>query len=56
MHVTYYAVSGLYGDLLPVDRFTRPRPRRAWPAGGGRFSGLTWSALQVLVSEAFASP
>jgi hypothetical protein len=25
MHVTYYAVSGPYGDLLPVDRFTLTR-------------------------------
>ncbi|MFF3572210.1 hypothetical protein ACFYXQ_30960 [Nocardia jiangxiensis] len=29
MHVTYYAASGPYGDLLPVDRFTLTRPRRA---------------------------
>ena len=26
--VTYYAVNGPYGDLLPVDRFTLTRPRR----------------------------
>ncbi|MFF3908089.1 purple acid phosphatase family protein [Streptomyces sp. NPDC001848] len=27
IHVTYYAVDGPYGDLLPVDRFTLTRPR-----------------------------
>jgi hypothetical protein len=29
IHVTYYAVTGPYGDLTPVDRFTLTRPRRA---------------------------
>ncbi|WP_275560151.1 hypothetical protein [Streptomyces sp. 5-6(2022)] len=29
MHVTYYSVSGPRGDLLPVDRFTLTRSRRA---------------------------
>lgn len=28
IHVTYYAVTGPYGDLTPVDRFTLTRPRR----------------------------
>ncbi|MFJ9459013.1 purple acid phosphatase family protein [Kitasatospora sp. NPDC101447] len=32
--VTYYSVSGPYGDLVPVDRFTLTRPRGA--RGGGR--------------------
>jgi hypothetical protein len=27
INVTYYAVSGPYGDLTPVDRFTLTRPR-----------------------------
>jgi hypothetical protein len=27
IHVTYYAVTGPYGDLTPVDRFTLTRPR-----------------------------
>jgi hypothetical protein len=27
IHVTYYAVSGPYADLKPVDRFTLTRPR-----------------------------
>jgi hypothetical protein len=29
--VTYYAVSGPFGDLTPVDRFTLVRPRRDVP-------------------------
>lgn len=33
IHVTYYAASGHYGDLTPVDRFTLTRPR------GGRDDG-----------------
>jgi hypothetical protein len=28
IHVTYYAVTGPYGDLTPVDRFTLTRPRQ----------------------------
>ncbi len=28
IHVTYYAVTGPYGELTPVDRFTLTRPRR----------------------------
>jgi 3',5'-cyclic AMP phosphodiesterase CpdA len=28
IHVTYYAVTGPYGDLTAVDRFTLTRPRR----------------------------
>ncbi|MFI2609292.1 purple acid phosphatase family protein [Kitasatospora sp. NPDC018619] len=32
--VTYYSVSGPYGDLVPVDRFTLTRPRGT--RGGGR--------------------
>ncbi|MEU6239303.1 metallophosphoesterase family protein, partial [Kitasatospora sp. NPDC047058] len=32
--VTYYAVRGPYGDLVPVDRFTLTRPRGS--RGGGR--------------------
>jgi hypothetical protein len=28
MTVTYYAVSGPFGALIPVDRFTLARPRR----------------------------
>ncbi|MFE5709574.1 purple acid phosphatase family protein [Streptomyces sp. NPDC056501] len=33
--VTYYSVSGPYGDLVPVDRFTLTRPQGA-RGGGGR--------------------
>ncbi|MCU1649371.1 MAG: hypothetical protein JWQ60_520 [Pseudonocardia sp.] len=29
IHVTYYAVTGPYGELTPVDRFTLTRPRRS---------------------------
>ncbi|MFE7528627.1 hypothetical protein ACFU7Y_23355 [Kitasatospora sp. NPDC057542] len=32
--VTYYSVTGPYGDLVPVDRFTPTRPRGT--RGGGR--------------------
>ncbi len=46
-----YAVSGPCGDLLSVDCFTLTRSRRACPAGGGRSSGLTSRALQVLASQ-----
>jgi hypothetical protein len=28
IHVTYYAVTGPYGEITPVDRFTLTRPRR----------------------------
>ncbi|WP_030243750.1 purple acid phosphatase family protein [Streptomyces sp. NRRL S-350] len=34
--VTYYSVSGPYGDLVPVDRFTLTRPRGARGGGRGR--------------------